>query len=236
MNLRQFTGDISHDLRTSITVMLSESQLALRRERSKEEYRESIETILSECQSTATLVDDLLAASRSDDPEQKIEWVAIDLAALVAESCNNLQARAEMKIQCLEVKTESAVWIAGDASLVRRLVNILLDNALKYTGEGGTITACVVRNQQHASLEIEDTGVGILPEEVPKIFNRFYRADVSRNRDQGGNGLGLAIAKWIAEAHHSTIVVTPNSRGGSVFTASFDLWVEETERTALERN
>jgi two-component system heavy metal sensor histidine kinase CusS len=234
MNLRQFTGDISHDLRTSITVMLSESQLALRQERSKEEYRESIETILAECQSTATLLDDLLAASRSDVPGQKIEWVAVNLAALVVESCNHLQARAEMKIQRLEVKTESEIWIAGDASLLRRLVNILLDNAIKYTGEGGTITACVARNQQHVSLEIEDTGVGIASEEVPKIFNRFYRVDASRNRDQGGNGLGLAIAKWIAEAHHSTIVVAPNSRGGSVFSASFDLWIEETERTAME--
>jgi two-component system, OmpR family, heavy metal sensor histidine kinase CusS len=233
-SLRQFTSDISHDLRTSITVMLSESQLALRRERSKEEYRESIETILSECQSTATLLDDLLAASRSGVPEQKIEWVAIDLVALVTESCNHLQARSEMKSQRLEVKADSAVWIGGDASLLRRLVNILLDNALKYTGEGGTITACVTRNQQHVSLQIADTGVGIAPEEVPKIFNRFYRTDTSRNRDQGGNGLGLAIAKWIAEVHRSTIAVAPNIRGGSVFSASFDLWIDEAERIALE--
>jgi two-component system heavy metal sensor histidine kinase CusS len=219
--LSQFTSDISHDLRTAITVMLSTSQLALRRERNSTDYRESLETILSECQSTATLLDDLLAASRSDIAKQKIEWGEVDLSSLVIECCGHLQARAEMKRQQLTVSIDSPAQIRGDSSLLRRLINILLDNAMKYTEEGGSITALLIPNGDCVVLEVRDTGIGIPPTELSNIFHRFYRADVSRNRDQGGSGLGLAIAKWIAEAHHSAISVTPNVKQGSTFTISF---------------
>ncbi|MBB5059416.1 heavy metal sensor kinase [Granulicella aggregans] len=220
--LTQFTSDISHDLRTAITVMLSTSQLALRRERSSTEYRESLETILSECQSTATLLDDLLAASRSDIAKQKIEWGEVDLSILLAECCGHLQARAEMKRQQLTLTIDSHAEIRGDASLLRRLINILLDNAMKYTDEGGAITAVLRPDGDRVAIEVRDTGIGIPPTELSNIFHRFYRADASRNRDQGGSGLGLAIAKWIAEAHHSAIAVTPNAKQGSTFTVSFD--------------
>jgi heavy metal sensor kinase len=203
--LTQFTGDVSHDLRTSITVMLSTSQLALRRERTKEQYRTSLETILTECQSTATMLDDLLAASRSHMAEQKIERAPLDLAALVAESCDHVRARAEMKRQRLEVELEQVAWLRGDTSLLRRLLNILLDNALKYTPTNGMVRVSLCRVERRLLLEVRDTGIGIPATELPYIFDRFYRADTSRSREEGGNGLGLAIAKWISEAHRAQI-------------------------------
>jgi len=220
--LTQFTGDISHDLRTAITVMLSTSQLALRIERSKDQYRTSLETILTECQSTVTMLDDLMAASRSDIVEQKVERVPLDLAALVAESCEHARARAEMKQQQLKVELDEVAWLRGDSSLLRRLVSILLDNALKYTPAGGMVTVSLRRASQQLRLEVRDTGIGIPAEELPHIFDRFYRADTSRNRDQGGSGLGLAIAKWISEAHCAKIAVFSHPGDGSIFSISFE--------------
>jgi heavy metal sensor kinase len=220
--LTQFTGDISHDLRTAITVMLSTSQLALKRERSSEEYRSSLATIHNECQETVTLLDDLLAASRSDIAQQRIDLRGCNLSAILVECCGQMRARAEMKQQRLELSPGGEVWIFGDLSLLRRLVTILLDNAMKYTGPHGTITASLVPAGRRVMLEIRDTGVGIPAEELPNIFRRFYRADASRNRDQGGSGLGLAIAKWICDAHRSEIQVTTNLNRGSNFSVTFD--------------
>jgi two-component system, OmpR family, heavy metal sensor histidine kinase CusS len=231
--LTQFTCDVSHDLRTAITVMLSTSQVALRLERTKEQYRTSLETILTECQSTATLLDDLLAASRSDMTEPKVERVAVDLTALVAESCDHVLARAEMKLQHLKMEFDEEAYICGDISLLRRLVNILLDNALKYTPEGGIITVSLSRVGPRVRLEVRDTGIGIPAAELPYIFDRFYRADASRNRDQGGSGLGLAIAKWISDAHHAEITVSPNVSRGSIFSLSFDVLDDSYEADSL---
>jgi heavy metal sensor kinase len=224
--LTQFTGDVSHDLRTAITVMLSTSQLALRFERTKDQYRSSLETILTECQSTATMLDDLLAASRSDMAEQKVERAPLDLAALVAESCDHLRARAELKRQTLKLELEEVAWLNGDISLLRRLVNILLDNALKYTPPGGGVTVSLRRVGQRLCLAVRDTGIGIPAEELPYIFDRFYRADASRNRDQGGSGLGLAIAKWISEAHRAEITVSSELGRGSIFSLFFEDLIE----------
>jgi heavy metal sensor kinase len=219
--LTQFTSDISHDLRTTVTVMLSTAQLALRRERTNQEYRQALETIIAECQSTSVLLDHLLAAARADMAEQKIEWAPVNLAELVYETCDHLRAQAEIKHQQLHVRVEYNAWIAGDQSLLRRLIGILMDNALKYTGEGGSISASLRRGGRRVLLEVSDTGIGIPPSEAPHIFNRFYRADASISREQGGSGLGLAIGKWIADAHHAEITLTSTGRGGSLFTVSF---------------
>ncbi len=145
-----------------------------------------------------------------------------------------------MKHQQLTTQFESHAWIHGDASLIRRLINVLMDNAIKYTGEGGLIAVSVRRTERHVELEVRDTGIGIAPEELSNIFNRFYRADSSRNRDIGGNGLGLAIAKWIADAHRSEITVSSNTNGGSTFLVSFetcdqlDEWHHQPRLTARD--
>jgi len=219
--LTQLTSDVSHDLRTTITVMLATTQLALSRPRSNQEYRDSLQTIMEECQSTAALLDDLLAAARADTPEQQIERRPLDLGEIIHEVCDHLLARTEMKHQQLTVELEQEIWILGAASLIRRLVSILLDNAIKYTGEYGSIAIEVRTAGNTHILEVRDTGVGIPQEEMPRIFDRFYRVDTSRNRAEGGNGLGLAIAKWITQVHDATIHVQPGRASGTVFQVRF---------------
>jgi signal transduction histidine kinase len=219
--LTQLTSDVSHDLRTTITVMLATAQLALSRERTNQQYREAMQTIMQECQSTTVLLNDLLAAARADAPEQNIELLPVPLNELVREVAASLKARAEMKQQDLYVFTDDELYVLGDASLLRRLITILLDNAIKYTGTSGRISMVARKHQQYTVLEVCDTGIGIAPEDITRIFDRFYRVDSTRSRNEGGHGLGLAIAKWIADVHDADIRIRPNERQGTVFEVRF---------------
>lgn len=223
-NLTQFTSDISHDMRTTITVMLATAQLALLRPRSSEDYRAALKTIEQECEATSTLLDDLLLAARADIAQQNITLAPVELAGVVEEGCELLRTRAEIKGQHFEVSCDSRAWMLGDAVLLRRLVSILLDNAVKYTPPQGIIRTSVTVQNETVQLEVRDTGIGIAPQDVDRIFDRFFRADASRNRDEGGSGLGLAIAKWIAEAHHTRISVTSDLQNGSVFSIRFPVY------------
>jgi two-component system heavy metal sensor histidine kinase CusS len=230
-HLTKFTSDISHDLRTTVTVMLSTAQLALRRERTQAEYRAALQTVVQECEATSLLLDDLLMAARADIAEQNIDWSPVDLSALVEEVCSSLHASSEMKSQQMVANIEHDVWVMGDSSLLRRLTSILLDNAIKYTPEQGAIAVSLSLNHGAVRLEVRDTGVGIAPGEMERIFDRFYRVDTSRNREQGGSGLGLTIAKWIAEAHRTQINVTSGVRSGSIFAIAFPAYQPILEET-----
>jgi heavy metal sensor kinase len=221
--LTQFTSDISHDLRTTITVMFTTAEFALRRTRPDREYREALKTISVECQATSRLLDDLLAAARADMVQQDIEWEPIDLTAISSEACEHMRAKIEIKHQLLELYLCRNAWIKGDISLLRRLLIILLDNAVKYTPDGGTISVTVEKVDDRIKLRVGDTGVGIPPEAISRIFDRFYRVDQSRNQENGSSGLGLAIAKWIVEAHHFTIEVDSTVAVGTTFTVSVQI-------------
>ena len=131
--LTQFTGDLSHDLSTTITIMLTTAGLALSKQRSTEEYRNALTTISVECEATSRLLEDLLAVARADIVHQKIEFKPVDLADLVREVCQHFDARARLKNQKLGCDVEAGIWILGDVSLLRRMLTILLDNAIKYT-------------------------------------------------------------------------------------------------------
>jgi signal transduction histidine kinase len=221
LHLTQFTSDISHDLRTTITVMHSTAQLALRRTRSADKYQEALNTVVLECEATSALLDDLLTASRSDIAQQNISLAPVSLSSVVEEACDHFRPRTEIKLQTLQAHLQTEAWLLGDRSLVRRLVMILLDNAMKYTPERGTITVTVSASGKNALLEVQDNGIGIATTEIGRVFERFYRADSSRNRDEGGSGLGLAIAKWIAESHQAQIVLRSEPNQGSTFVISF---------------
>jgi len=220
-HLTQFTSDISHDLRTTVTVMMSTAQLGLRRDRTNKEYCAALRTIALECQATTVLLDDLLAAARADMAQQNIDLKPVELSAVVEEVCDHLRARTEMKHQRFETALAPETWVLGDFSMLRRLANILLDNAVKYTPEYGLISVSVFLQGESVRLEVRDSGIGIAPAEVGRVFDRFYRADTSRNRDRGGSGLGLAIAKWVVEAHGAEIAVTSDLLNGSLFSACF---------------
>ena len=221
--LAQFTSDISHDLRTTITIMLSTAEVSLRRQRSEREYRAALETIARECEVTTQLLDDLLAAARMDIVKQNIERVPVNLSEIARQSCEHLKAKAEVKSQSLQSRIADETWTMGDSSMLGRLVTILLDNAIKYTPAGGAIRVCVDTHDGYAELEVNDTGIGIPHESLSHVFDRFYRVDDSRCEDGGSSGLGLSIAKWIVEAHGATIQVASTAGRGSTFTVLIPL-------------
>jgi signal transduction histidine kinase len=221
--LTQFTSDISHDLRTAITVMLSTAEVSLRRQRPEEQYRSALGAIVRECHATSQLLDDLLAAARADMVKQNIEREPVDLCEVTLHACEHLCARAEVKHQTLQARTYGDAWTMGDRSMLGRLITILLDNAIKYTPEGGEILVSLNARDEWGELEVTDTGVGIPPESLSRVFDRFYRVDDSRCQDEASSGLGLAIAKWIVDAHGATIQVTSTKGRGSTFTVAMPL-------------
>jgi heavy metal sensor kinase len=221
--LTQFTGDLSHDLSTTITIMLTTAGLALSKQRTAEEYRNALTTISVECEATSRLLGDLLAVARADIVHQKIEFEPVDLAALAREICRQFDARARLKHQKLVYEGRADAWVSGDLSLLRRMITILLDNAIKYTPESGTILVSLAVQGAAIHLKVADNGIGIAAEALPKIFDRFYRVDQSRNQDEGSSGLGLSIVKWVVEAHHFTIDVHSVPGEGSVFTVPMPL-------------
>lgn len=218
--LRQFTSDVSHDLRTSTTVVFATAQVALRIDRTPAEYRTALQTIAQECQATTHLLDDLLAIATADLGDAEVARLPVNLAEVVEEVSSQMQAHAKVKHQTLECRGPDDGWILGDLQMLRRLTSILLDNAVKYTPESGTISASVTTTETSVALEVADTGVGIAPEHAARIFDRFFRGDPARARD-GGHGLGLAIAKWIADSHDSAIQVSSARGRGSTFTVVF---------------
>ena len=228
--LTQFTGDLSHDLSTTITIMLTTAGLALSKQRSAEEYRNALTTISVECEATSRLLEDLLAVARADIVYQKIEFKPVDLADIVREVSQHFDARARLKNQKLGCDVEAGTWILGDVSLLRRMLAILLDNAIKYTPESGAVLVSLVASDGVIHLKVADNGIGIAAEVLPKIFDRFYRVDESRNQDDGSSGLGLSIVKWVVEAHQFTIDVHSVSGEGSVFTVLMPLINEAPAR------
>jgi signal transduction histidine kinase len=224
--LTQFTGDISHDLRTTITVMLTTVEFALRRNRPEGYYREVLTTIATECRTTSQLLDDLLAAARADIVQRNIHWQPVDVSEITLEVCEHLRAKAEIKQQVLRSRVCGSAWTRGDISMLRRLLNILLDNAIKYTPGSGTIEVSLERVDTRLELKVSDSGIGIPPDALSRIFDRFYKVDESRNQEDGSSGLGLAIAKWIVEAHNATIQVSSVLNEGSTFTVMIDEYVE----------
>ncbi len=218
LRITEFTADASHELRTPIALIHTEAELALRRSRGESEYREALQNILLEADRTANLVEELLALARADSGSEALDIRPIDLGAILQEcaakwnqvaSLRNLQFEQHWEMRSLKVM--------GDENALRRVVNILLDNAFKYTLPPGKITLSAEQKHGHAVISIEDMGIGIAPEDQARIFERFYRVDKARSRALGGAGLGLAIAQWIVHLHRGSITVKSEPGNGSVF-------------------
>ena len=234
--LSQFSADVSHDLRTSITVMLATAQLSLSRHHTEDEYRDDLDRIATECRTASTLLDALLSMARSENFINEVSFQRIDLCELVVNGCRRVEDLAESGGILLDWDLSGEpVLIEGDTLLIQRLLGILLENAIKYTPEHGEIHVEVLAHAQEAIVIVRDTGVGMSREVRERIFERFYQADLRERKTQAGCGLGLSIARWIAEAHRAELTVISAPLDGSVFKVRFPLLIAEQAARSLER-
>ena len=215
--LRRFTADASHELRTPLTVIRSVGEVGLREHHDERAYREIIGSMLEEADRLGRLVDSLLTLSRADAGQVKLRLERMDLAELAHEVVNHLGVLAEEKRQFLTVEASVPVHATADRLVLRQAVINLVDNAIKYSPEGGRVRV-LVRDQSYGpTLEVIDTGPGIAAEHREHIFDRFYRVDKARSRELGVTGLGLAIARWVVEAHGGRIELESEEGKGSTF-------------------
>ena len=222
--LSQFTADASHELRTPIALIRTTAELTLRRDRSPEKYREALTEIVMESERTSRLVEDLLLLARADAGLPALPLENLELTPLVRDICEQGQVLAEARqLQISTDLPDEPVFVQANDPALRRLLLLLVDNAVKYTPAGGRITVSIGQDTGGATLAVRDTGIGIPDSALPHVFERFYRADDSRNRDAGGAGLGLSIAKWIAERHHASLEAESVLGQGSTFRVRFPL-------------
>src|ERR1700680_2093876 len=200
--LRRFTADASHELRTPLTAIRSVGEVGLQKSGAPEHYREVIASMLEESARLTRLVDSLLTIARAYSGQSQLEKTTVPLVPLVRDVTSLLDVLAEEKGQKVSVAGDDTIQVQGDGAILRQVLTNLLDNAIKYSYSGSHISLRVSRfGDEAVAIEVEDDGPGIPPEHRDKVFDRFYRIDKGRSRDMGGAGLGLAIAKWGAEAH-----------------------------------
>ncbi len=201
-----------------VALMRTRAELSLRKPRSAEEYRDALTQVHSELVKISSLVEKLMLLARSDYGAETLQLATSNLAEIVREACDQGTTLAESKqIDFHKDIPKEPVWIDADPNALGRLFLILIDNAVKYTPPGGRVDVVVKGEGGSALGEVRDTGIGIAEEDLPHVFERFYRADKARSRESGGVGLGLSIGRWIAEAHAGTIEVQSSLGHGSVF-------------------
>jgi len=216
--IRQFSADASHELRTPLTITKGETELALRKERTPEVYREVLESNLEEIDRMSRIVDELLFFSRADLGEIKIAKEPVQLDQLVQEIQHQaLVLGKDREVETILGKLEPTE-VVGDEWRLRELFLNIVDNAVKYSQEKGTVEIKLEHANGMAKISVQDNGIGISPDEQKLVFDRFFRSDTARAHAQKGTGLGLAICKWIAETHQGQIQVESTPGQGSRFT------------------
>jgi signal transduction histidine kinase len=213
--IQRFTSDASHDLRTPLATIRASAEIALRRNREPESYKDTLERILHQTNRATTLVEGLLTLARGDSGHFDMVLSPLDLCALVRDGCDGLRplARAKHLEFCLALPAEP-IWVNADPGALMKVIAILVDNAVRHT-EAGSIRVQLERASEQAILTVQDTGSGIGSEDLPYVFDRFYRGDKSRTSANGGSGLGLSIAKRLVEFHRGTITVESPASGGT---------------------
>ncbi len=220
----EFVADASHELRTPLALIRANAEI-LKREAGKPVAAnlESVDDIINEADRLASLVGQMLTLARADTGAAAAEMAPVDLAALAQDTVREMRLLAAENEITIDVQTQGSSIVEGDELRLRELLTILIDNSLKYSDAGGRVDVTVSGEHGKAVVRISDTGRGIPKESLPRIFDRFYRADKARSRELGGSGLGLAIARWIAETHNGSIQIDSEVGRGTTVTVELPL-------------
>ncbi len=220
LSQKRFLADASHEMRSPLTIMKGDIEIALRRERDKEEYIRVLESNLEEIDRLEFLVKDLMFLARTDASELVLNMAPVELSQVLDEVCSRLIPMAVakgIKLECDSTCSGKAVVDADADRLIQLFVNII-ENALRYTSEGGAVRVLLQSIAGVYKVVVSDTGIGIPEDELERIFDRFYRVDKARARASGGSGLGLCICKWIVEAHDGEISIKSREGEGTQVT------------------
>jgi heavy metal sensor kinase len=216
IRINQFSLDVSHELKTPLTILKGETEVALRKDRGNEEYKRLLVSSLEEVDRMTKIIDDLLLLSKADPKDVRLNVEDVSLKDLIVEVCVDLQIFADKKGIDLSMGELGDVRVKGDELKLRRMLLNIVENGIKYTQTGGKVAVSSVVNDGCVEVNVKDNGAGIAQEDIKYVFDRFYQADRSRRRE-GGSGLGLSISKWIAEAHKGSIRVESQPMNGSLF-------------------
>jgi heavy metal sensor kinase len=222
---QRFIADASHELRTPLAVLRGETEVALGKTRTIPEYQESLTLIQEEAERLSRIVEDLFILARQ--PIESLPALIkepVSLTEVVKDCARAAQVLAIRKgVRLKAENNSSSIVLNGDEELIKRMIFNLLDNAVKYTPEGGEISLALKRQNGNAEIVVRDTGIGISETHQPRVFDRFYRVDKARSRALGGAGLGLSIVRCIVEAHGGQISIESTNHLGSTFTVSLPL-------------
>jgi heavy metal sensor kinase len=217
-SIRDFTANAAHELRTPLALIRAEVEVALSRPRSAEEYREACEQVQTETVRMTALIDSLLMLARVDAGTEAIRFETLEANRLALQVGEKWKTAMRLALLDFSVETATApIFFSGDLNSLHRLLTILLDNALRYTPPGGRVTLRVARGDDGAAFTVRDTGIGIAAEHQPRIFDRFYSVERNRSGASRGSGLGLALAKWIADKHGTALTLESAVGKGSTF-------------------
>jgi signal transduction histidine kinase len=217
-SVRVLTGNASHELRTPLSLIRTRLEIALCFPRTVEYYKTALEELLTETIHMSALVENLLALARYDAGAARTELLPVDLNTLLRKAVREWVATAERLSLDLQFEGEKEpLWVLADVDLVERMLRILVDNACRYTPSGGWVRLESKVCQDRVVVAVEDSGVGIAEQDLPRIFERFFRAHEPQHLEQRGSGLGLALARWIADQHKTSITVRSTVGSGSRF-------------------
>ena len=217
IQIRQFTSDASHELRTPLTILRGELELALHNDKEIEDYQAVIASALDEVLRLSNVVDTLLELSKADTGRISMNFRKDDLSTHMLDLAEDLEILAENKSITLNTNIDRDISIEYDQARLHQAVLNVVDNAIKYTPDGGKIDFTLTEEEEEAVITIKDNGIGMSEEELPHIFDRFYRVDKARSKEIKGTGLGLSIVKWIIDSHDGTIDVAGIPKLGTVF-------------------
>jgi heavy metal sensor kinase len=226
--LRRFTADASHELRTPLTAIRSVGEVALSKGGNENYYMDTIGSMLEETNRLTKLVDSLLTMSRADAGRVSLHFSPVSLLELARQSASLLEVLAEEKNQSIRVEGSLAIEVNADRTILRQALVNLIDNAFKFSPENGIIHVRVLENGANAVVEVQDNGPGIPVEHRARIFERFYRVDRARARQEGGTGLGLSIVEWAVTVHRGTVEVDCESGPGSIFRLRLPRYISST--------